>query len=131
MVRSVYFFRYYHKVKKRSNLGSNAKNLIAVHRTSLKSREICWKAHQFRLCSLNAQSLRNKAADFVCYATSSRADVFAVTETWFSERDAAHRAQATPPGFILLDHICDGRTGVGTALLVRDSLPAKKADAGE
>ena len=32
---------YYHNVNKRSNLGSNAKNLIAVHRTSLKSLEIC------------------------------------------------------------------------------------------
>ena len=122
---------YYHNVKKRSNLGFNATNLIAVHRTSLKSLEICRKANQLRLCSLKAQSLRNKAADFVCYATSSRADVFAVTETWFSERDGAHRAEATPPGFKLLDHIRDGRTGGGTALLVRDSIPEKKADAGE
>ena len=116
---------YYHNVNKRSNLGSNAKNLIAVHRMSLKSLEICRKVNQLRLCSLNAQSLRNKTADFVCYAISSRADVFAVTETWFSERDAAHRAEATPLGFKLLDHIRDGRTGGGTALLVRLS-PRKK-----
>ena len=74
---------YYHNVKKRSNLGFNATNLIAVHRTSLKSLEICRKANQLRLCSLNAQSLRNKAADFVCYATSSRADVFAVRDVVF------------------------------------------------
>ena len=74
---------YYHNVNKCSNLGSNAKNLIAVHRTSLKSLEICWKANQLRLCSLNAQSLRNKAAEFVCCAISSRADVFAVTEVVF------------------------------------------------
>lgn len=53
------------------------------------------------------------------------------SETWFSERDGAHRGEATPPGFKLLDHIRDGRTGGGTALLVRDSLPEKKADAGE
>ena len=112
-------------------LGSNAKNLMAVHRTSFKSLEIFWKEHQLRLCSLNAQLLRNKAADYVCYATSSRADVFAVTETWFSERDAAHQTEATPPGFKLLDHIRDGRTGGGTALLFKDSLPEKKADAGE
>ena len=32
---------YYHNVNKRCNRGSNAKNLIAVHRTSLKSLEIC------------------------------------------------------------------------------------------
>ena len=62
---------------------------------------------------------------------SSRADVFAVTETWFSERDAAHRTEATPPGFKLVDHIRNGRMGGGTALLVRDSLSAKKTDTGE
>ena len=73
----------------------------------------------------------NKADDFVCYATSSRGDVFAVTETWFSERGAAHWAEANPPGLKLLDHIRDGRTGGGTASLVGDSLPAKKAEAGE
>ena len=42
-----------------------------------------------RLCSLNIQSLRNKSAHFVCYASSTGADVFAVTETWFSEFDDA------------------------------------------
>ena len=50
---------------------------------------------------------------------------------WNCQRDAAHRAEATAPsGFKLLDYIRDGRTGSGTALLVRDSLPAKKADTG-
>ena len=32
---------YYHNVNERSSLGSTAKNLIAVHRTTLKSLEIC------------------------------------------------------------------------------------------
>ena len=59
-------FQYYHNVNKHSNLGSNAKNLIAVHRKSLKSLEVFRKANQLRLCSVKAQSLRNKAADFVC-----------------------------------------------------------------
>ena len=75
--------QYYHNVNKCSNLGSNAKNLIAVHWTSLKSVEICQKANQLRLCSLNAQSLRNKAAEFVCCAISSRADIFAVKDVVF------------------------------------------------
>ena len=70
---------YYHNVNKCSNLGSNAKNLIAVHRTSLKSLEICWKANQLRLCSLNAQSHRNKAAEFVCCAISFKNDLLYVS----------------------------------------------------
>ena len=73
-----------------------------------------------RLCSLNAQSLRTKSAHFVCYASSNGADHFAVTETWFSEFDDAHRAEATPPGYKLIDHTRDCRRGAGTALLVKD-----------
>ena len=67
---------------------------------------------------------------FVCYASSTGADVFAVTETCFSEFDDAHRADAAPPGFKLIDHTRDGRSGGGTALLVKDSLHVKKVDAG-
>ena len=55
-----------------------------------------------KLCFLNAQSLRNKSTHFVCYASSIGADIFAATETWFSEFDGAHRAEATPPGFNLI-----------------------------
>ena len=73
-----------------------------------------------RLCSLNAQSLRNKSAQFVRYASSTGADVFAVTETWFSEFDDAHPTEATPSGFKLIDHTRDGRRGGGTALSVKD-----------
>ena len=83
-----------------------------------------------KLCSSNTQSLRNKSAHFVCYASSTGADVFAVTETCFSEFDDAHRADAAPPGFKLIDHTRDGRSGGGTALLVKDSLHVKKVDAG-
>ena len=67
--------------------------------------------------TLNAQSLRNKSAHFVCYASSTEADVFAVNETSFSESDDAHRALATFPGFKLIDHTRDGNRGGGTALL--------------
>ena len=122
---------YYYNVNKRKKCGSNAKNLIVIPGVTLKTPNICRKENQVRLCSLNAQSLRNKSADFVCYASSIRADIFAVTETWFSECDAAHRTEATPPGFKLIDHCRDGRWGGGTALLVKDSLQVKKVDAGE
>ena len=118
---------YYHNVNKRNKCGSNAKNLIVVPRVTLKTPDICQKENQLRLCSLNTQSLRNKSADFV-YASSIRADIFAVTETWFS--DAAYRTEVTTPGFKLIEHCRDGRRGGGTALLVKDSLQVKKIDAG-
>ena len=59
-----------------------------------------------KLCFLNAQSLRNKSTHFVCYASSIGVNVFAATETWFSEFDDAHRAEATPPGFKLIANNC-------------------------
>ena len=42
--------------------------------------------------------------------------IYLQLQKWFSERDAAHRAEATPPGFKLLDHIRNDRMGGGTTL---------------
>ena len=38
------------------------------------------------------------------------------SQKWFSERDAAHRAEVTPSGFKLLDDIRNDRMGGGTTL---------------
>ena len=84
-----------------------------------------------KFCSLNARSVRNKSADLVSYVESSGADIFAVTETWLSEIDAACRAEITPPGYKLFDHTRSDRCGGGTALLIRENLHASRLDAGE
>ena len=84
-----------------------------------------------KFCSLNARSVRNKSADLVSYVESSGADIFAVTETWFSENDDACRAEITPPGYKLFDHTRSDRCGCGTALLIRGNLPASRVDASE
>ena len=84
-----------------------------------------------RLCYLNARSLKNKSADFVCYALSTGADIFAITETWFTEDDMTHRAEITLPGYKLLAHPRVGRTGGGIALLFRENIQAKRVDSGE
>ena len=69
-------------------------------------------------CSDFKRSITQKqVSHFVCYASSTGADVFAVNETSFSESDDAHGAQVTFPGFKLIDHTCDGNRGGGTALL--------------
>ena len=55
---------------------------------SLYKRKLVWgggggreEGDQFRLCSLNAQSLRNKSADFLYYASTTGVDIIAFTET--------------------------------------------------
>ncbi len=41
--------------------------------------------------------MKNKSADFVYYGLSTGADIFAITETWFTDKDMAHRAEITLP----------------------------------
>ena len=80
---------------------------------------------------MNVRSIKNKSAEFVDYVTSSKADLFALTETWLSEIDDALRAEITPTGFKLIDHSRKNRRGVGTALLFRESLNVQKIAAKE
>ena len=48
-----------------------------------------------KCCVLNAQSLRNKSADFIDYICDFKPDIVAVTETWFKEIDSAAKIEAT------------------------------------
>ena len=65
------------------------------------------------------------------YTTHTKADVIALTETWFTSDDAAAKVECTPPGYVLLDHPRVGRAGGGTALLCRDNIRFSKEAAGE
>ena len=89
------------------------------------------RTNLMKLCNLNARSIKSKSADFLCYVKSCAADIFAITETWFTEKDSAHRAEVTPPGYMLYDHARSGRSGGGTALLCRDSISVTRIAAGE
>ena len=80
---------------------------------------------------MNVRLIKNKSAEFVDYVTSSKADLFALTETWLSEIDDALRAEITPTGFKLIDHSRKNRRGGGTALLFRESLNVQKIAAKE
>ncbi len=74
-----------------------------------------------KLCLLN----------FVCYGLSTGADVFAITQTWFTDKDMAHRAEITLPGYKILDHSRTERSGGGTALLFRDNITVHKVDGSD
>ena len=85
--------------------------------------------HLMKCCVLNAQFLRNKSADFVDYICDFKPDIVAVTETWFKEIDSAAKIEATPAGYKLLDHPRPGRTGGGTAIVLRDTFCMSKSAA--
>ena len=44
------------------------------------------------LCLLNTRSVRNKSAVLMDYLCDCKADLYAITETWLTEDDAAVRA---------------------------------------
>ena len=81
----------------------------------------CARRH-LRRCCLNAGSIKNKSADFACYASSTGADIFAITESWLSERDMAHKTEITLPGNKLFEHQRVGRTDGGIALLLNETI---------
>lgn len=87
--------------------------------------------NHLRVCCFNARSIKNKTADFVCYAASTGADIYAMSETWLTDRDNAKRAEMTLPGFNLFDQPRVGRTGGGLALLLKNGIDARKMDGGE
>jgi len=66
--------------------------------------------------------------DYLC---DCKADLYAKTETWLTEDDAAVRAELNLDGYNFLDHPREGRCGGGTGLIFRDFLRVKNADAGE
>ena len=88
-------------------------------------------SNSIKFCNLNTRSIKSKSADFVCYVKSCAADIFAITETWLTAKDCAHRAEVTPPGYKLYDHPRTGRTGGGTALMCRESITVTKVAVGE
>ena len=86
---------------------------------------------QLKLCCLNTRSVKSKSAAFADYVSSSKADLYCLTETWLTEMDTAYKAEITPTGFTFLDHPRNNHTGGGTGLLFRDSLHTTRVAAGE
>ena len=83
---------------------------------------------QLLLCVLNARSLTNKSATFADLVCDSKADLFAVSETWLTctGNDTAILREITPQGYKL--HHCprSDRRGGGTALIFKESINVEK-----
>ena len=80
---------------------------------------------------LNVRSLRNKSASIYDYVQDCKADIFAITETWLSQNDAAVCKEITPNGYRLFHCPRTDRRGGHTALLCRESLNVRRLSAGE
>ena len=107
----------------------NPSNLITIKPIKSSPRG---HPHLISFHLLNARNLRTKSARFLDYVSDHHPDVVAVTESWFTSRDAAVRAECTPSGYQLLDRARSAhRQDGGTALLCRDSFTLKCNASGE
>ena len=104
----------------------NTNNLITVNCSNYLNAHY----QSLKLCVLNARSVRNKTADILDYICECKLDVVGITDSWLSSDNAAVRTELCPDGYKFLDHPRDGLRGGGTGLIYRDSLCAKKLDAG-
>ena len=98
-------------------------------------REICISTvatstitDQTKLCLWNAQSLRNKSACLVDYIYERNVDLFAVTESWLMETDAAVKSECTPDGYKMFSTSRPDRKGGGIALICRSNMTVREVD---
>ena len=65
----------------------------------------------------------------VDYIYDNEFDILAITETWFSDKDAAVKAECNPDGYKLYGVHRSGRNGGGTALITRSNIIVKQVAA--
>ena len=83
------------------------------------------------ICSVNAQSCRNKTNAIRDYIVENDIDVCAITESWITSEDDAIMAEITPVGYNLLAFHCDGRSGRGILILHSKNIKSDLIRKGE
>ena len=84
------------------------------------------------LCHANVRAVKSKTAWLREYISSTDMDIFALTETWLTEKDTAAKLEiysTESHSFIQQDR--NGRRGGGTGLLFKKAIDVKKIAAGE
>ena len=78
------------------------------------------------LCFANVRAVKSKTAALLEYIHSADMDIFAVTETWLTDKDAAAKMEFIPTEthkFVQCNH--QGRRGGGTGLLFKKLTPGQ------
>ena len=84
------------------------------------------------LCTANVRAVKSKTAALLEYIHSADMDIFAVTKTWLTEKDAAAKMEFIPTEthkFVQCNR--QGRRGGGTGLLFKKQLQVKHIESGE
>ena len=90
-----------------------------------------WGVCPLKLCTLNAQSVKNKTEALSAYIITNDVDVCVITETWLTATDNAVMFEITPVGYKLIcSHRADRRGG-GLAIIFKENLKFKSIEMGE
>ena len=111
--------------RKRCGSLRHPQNLINVNISDPNTRFSGNFNHPLSVCPLNARSVRNKTALLLDYIRDYGADLYAITETWLTDKDASVKAEFCPAGYNFIDYPRTGYRDGGTGLNFRDSLPCQ------
>ena len=111
--------------RKRCGSLRHPQNLINVNISDPNTRFSSNFNHPLSVCPLNARSVKNKTALILNYIRDYSADLYAITETWLTDKDASVKAEFCPAGYNFIDYPRTGYRDGGTGLNFRDSLPCQ------
>ena len=74
--------------------------------------------------------MKNKTALLLDYIRDCSVDLYAITETWLTDKDASVKAEFCPAGYNFNNHPRAGYRGGGTGLIFRNSLKGKMVATG-
>ena len=111
--------------RKRCGSLRHPQNLINVNISDPNTRFSGNFNHPLSVCPLNARSVKNKTALILNYIRDYSADLYAITETWLTDKDASVKAEFCPAGYNFIDYPRTGYRDGGTGLNFRDSLPCQ------
>ena len=67
---------------------------------------------------------------YLCDLKADLTDLYAITETWLTQKDVVVRAELALEGYNFVDHPREGRDGGCKGLIYRDALRVQKVKAG-
>ena len=111
--------------RKRCGSLRHPQNLININISDPNTRSSGNFNHPLSVCPLNARSVKNKTALILDYIRDYSAGLYAITETWLTDKDASVKEEFCPAGYNFIDYPRTGYRDGGTGLNFRDSLPCQ------
>ena len=103
--------------------------LIVVAEKEKSGNNAMWGVCPLKLCTLNAQSVKNKTEALSAYIITYDVDVCVIT--WLTATDNAVMFEITPVGYKLICSLRADRRGGGLAIIFKENLKFKSIEMGE